>query len=90
MNNLWTLDINTYIEIMEKAILLGKERGKIEGENLEKEFFEIAEKKGLTNKIKHLGQTELDKDMIVGNLRENGLKILNLDEEKRRKENIGE
>ena len=90
MNNIWTLDINTYIEIMEEAIKLGKERGKIEGENLEKEFFEVAEKKGLTNKIKHLGQTELDKDMIVGNLRENGLKILNLDEEKRRKEIKGE
>ena len=90
MNNLFILSIDDYLTIMEEAIVLGKERGKIEGDNLEKEFFEIAEKKGLTNKIKHLGQTELDKDMIVGNLRENGLKILNLDEEKRRKEIKGE
>jgi len=90
MNNLFILSIDDYLTIMEEAIVLGKERGKIEGDNLEKEFFEIAEKKGLTNKIKHVGQTELDKDMIVGNLRENGLKILNLDEEKRRKEIKGE
>jgi len=86
MNNLFMLDIDTYIEIMEEAIKLGKERGKKEGENIEQEFFEIAAKLGKMEKIQHLGQTEMDKGLITGNLREEGLKILDLDEEKRRKE----
>ena len=81
------LDINTYIKIMEEAIKLGKERGKKAGDNLEVEFFEVAEKLGKLNNIKHLGQTEMDKGLITGNLRENGINILDLDEEKRRKEN---
>ena len=87
MNNLFMLDIDTYIEIMEEAIKLGKERGKKEGENIEQEFFEIAAKLGKMEKIQHLGQTEMDKGLITGNLREEGLKILDLDEEKRRKQN---
>jgi len=87
MNNLFTMSISDYIEIMEEAIILGKERGKKEGDDLTQEFFEIAAKKNKLEKIKHLGQTEMDKGLIVGNLREEGLKILDLDEEKRRKEN---
>ena len=87
MNNLFMLDIDTYIEIMEEAIKLGKERGKKEGDNIEVEFFEIAAKLGKMEKIQHLGQTEMDKGLITGNLREEGLKILDLDEEKRRKQN---
>jgi predicted ATP-grasp superfamily ATP-dependent carboligase len=87
MNNLFSMNISDYIEIMEEAIILGKERGKKEGDDLTQEFFEIAAKKNKLEKIKHLGQTEMDKGLIVGNLREEGLKILDLDEEKRRKEN---
>jgi len=80
MNNIWSISIDDYLTIMEEAIMLGKERGKKEGDNLEQEFFEIAKKKGLINKIKHLGTTEMDKDLLAGNLREEGLKILNLGE----------
>jgi hypothetical protein len=80
MNNIWSISLDDYLTIMEEAILLGKERGKKEGDNLEIEFFEVAKKKGLLNKIKHLGTTELDKDLLCGNLREEGLKILNLGE----------
>ena len=86
MNNLFSMSISDYIEIMEEAIILGKERGKKEGDDLTQEFFEIAAKKNKLEKIKHLGQTEMDKGLIVGNLREEGIKILDLDEEKRRKE----
>lgn len=77
MNNLWLISVEDYLEIMEEAIILGKQRGKQEGDNLEEEFFEIAKMK---NKIpKHLGTTELDKDLILGNLREETkLKILDL------------
>ena len=87
MNNIYLINPEDYIEIMGEAIILGKERGKKEGDNLEQEFFEVAEKRGKLNNIKHLGQTEMDKGLITGNLREEGLKILDLDEEKRRKEN---
>ena len=87
MNNIWTTSISDFLEIYEEAIKLGKERGKKEGDNLEQEFFEIANKK---NKIpKHIGQTEMDKDLLVGNLRENGHKILDIDELNRRKDNRG-
>ena len=80
MNNIWSINLDDYLTIMEEAILLGKERGKKEGDNLEIEFFAIAKKKGLLNKIKHIGQTEMDKDLLCGNLREEGIKILNLGE----------
>jgi len=81
------LNIDTYIKIMEEAIKLGKERGKKEGDNIEQEFFEIAAKKNKLDKIQYLGQSEQDKGLITGNLREKGIKIIDLDEEKRRKEN---
>lgn len=87
MNNIYLINPEDYIEIMGEAIILGKERGKKEGEDISQEFFEIAAKKNKLDKIKHLGQTEMDKGLITGNLREEGLKILDLDEEKRRKEN---
>ena len=87
MNNLYLINPEDYLTIMEEAIKLGKERGKKEGDNIEQEFFEVAKKKGKLNNIKHLGQTEMDKWLITGNLRENGINILDLDEEKRRKEN---
>ena len=87
MNNLYLINPEDYLTIMEEAIKLGKERGKKEGENIEQEFFEIAAKKNKLDKIKHLGQTEMDKGLITGNLRENGINILDLDEVIRRKEN---
>ena len=87
MNNLYLINPEDYLTIMEEAIILGKERGKKEGDNIEQEFFEIAAKKNKLDKIQHLGQTEMDKGLITGNLRENGINIIDLDEEKRRKEN---
>ena len=87
MNNIWSISIDDYITIMEEAIILGKERGKVEGDNLETEFFEIAKKKGLTEQIKHLGTTDKDKDLLCGDMREEGLKVLNLDEIERKQKN---
>jgi hypothetical protein len=82
MNNIWSISLEDYIEIMEEAIKLGREHGKKEGDNLEEEFFEIAKKK---NKMpKHLGATNMDKDLLLGNLREETkLKILDLTQEKK-------
>jgi len=87
MNDIWTMNVDTYLQVMEEAIILGKERGKKEGEEMSQEFFEIAKKKGILDKIKYLGETEMDKDLLTGNLREKGFKILNPDEEERRKKN---
>ena len=87
MNHIWTMNIEDYIIIMEEAIKLAKERGKKEGDNIEQEFFEIVEKKKMTDKIKHLGKTEKDIDLLTGDLREQGLKILNLKEEERKRQN---
>jgi len=87
MNNLYLINPEDYLTIMEEAIKLGKERGKKEGDNIEQEFFEVAQKLGKLNNIKHLGQTEMEKDLLIGNLREEKIKIFDLDEEKRRKEN---
>jgi uncharacterized protein (DUF1015 family) len=86
MNHVWTLTLNDYIEIMEEAIVLAKERGKQVGENIEQEFFEIAKKKN--KEIKHLGITDQDIDMLTGNLRERGFKIKNLKEEQRRQDGL--
>jgi hypothetical protein len=69
---------------MEEAIVLGKERGKKIGDNIEAEFFEIVEKRGIA--IKHLGQTAMDKDLLIGNMREE-LKCKILDMTKKEHEN---
>jgi hypothetical protein len=79
MNHIWSISIDDYIEIMDEAIILGKERGKVEGDNLEEEFFEIAKNK---NKLpKHLGATELNKEELIREYKFNGLNILNLTKE---------
>jgi hypothetical protein len=82
MNNIFMLDIDTYLQIMEEAIILGKERGKKQGDNLEQEFFEIAKKKQIT--IKKLGATELNKEELKEQYKSQGLNILDLT----KKENI--
>jgi hypothetical protein len=76
MNNIWTMSIDNYLTIMEEAIVLGKERGKKEGDNLEVEFFEIAKKKGI--KIQKLGATELNKEELKEQYKLAGKKILDL------------
>ena len=87
MNDVWQISIDDYLKIMEQAIVLGKERGKKEGDNLEIEFFEVMKKLGLTKTVKHLGVTDKDSDLITGDLREEGLKILNMNEEERKRRN---
>jgi hypothetical protein len=81
MNNIWLISIDDYITIMEEAIILGKERGKKEGDNPDKEFFEIAEKKGMLNKVKKLGATELNKEELKEQYKMKGLNILDLTKE---------
>jgi len=79
MKNMWLLDLDTVIEIFE----LAKKHGKKEGDNIQAEFDEIMKK--YPDKFKYLGNTNKDIDLLTGDLREKGLKILNLNEEKRKR-----
>jgi len=79
MNNLWQITIEQYLEIIE----LAKQHGKKEGDSMQEEFNEIMKK----YKIKSLGTTNKDIDDLTGDLRENGIKVLNLKEIERRKKN---
>jgi len=76
---LFSLDI--YLEIIE----LAQKNGKKEGDSMQEEF-EIVLKQN-PDQFTYLGDTTDDLDLICGNLRERGLKILNLKEIERRKQN---
>ena len=78
-NLIWLTDINTMMKVYE----LAKKRGKKEGDNFQPEFFEVMEK--TKSKIKLIGITDKDVDLLTGELREEGKKILNLKEIDRRK-----
>jgi len=79
MNKLFAMNISIYLE----AIELAQKNGKVAGDSIEKELITIIQKH--KEEVTYLGETEKDKDLIVGDLRENGLKILNLDEIERQK-----
>jgi len=79
LNHLFMLDLETYLEVCK----LAQQNGKKSGESMQQEFEEVIKKK--KNKVKYLGATELDIDLLAGNMRENGLKILNMNELNRRK-----
>ena len=77
----WQLNIGTVLEIYDLAI----KRGKKPGDSVEEEFFEILKQK--RDKFKLLGKTDKDIDLLTGDLREAGLKILNMKEIDRREKN---
>ena len=81
MSFLWNLSLDDYLKICEKA----KDNGVKEGESIEKYILEYMKEKGQ----KPICETNKDIDMICGDLREEnpGIKILNLNEIKRRKDN---
>lgn len=75
----WTITIDDYIEIYEMA----KKNGKKAGDSMEEEFIEyFKSKKG---DIQLLGTGDKDIDLLTGDMREQGKKVLNLDEIRRRK-----
>lgn len=81
MNKLYITDIETTLKIFE----LAKKHGKKAGDNIQDEFDEI--RKQYPDKFQFLGKTDKDKDLLCGDLRENGIRVINPDEEKRRNEN---
>jgi len=80
-NKISLITFEIYLEIVE----LAKKHGKKSGDSMQEEFDEILKK--YPNEIKELGTTDMGVDLLTGNLRENGKKVLNLKEEDRRKEN---
>lgn len=74
----WVIDIDTMLEVYK----LAQQRGKKAGENIEQEFLEVMKKKNMTP----VAKTDQDIDMLTGNLREEGMKILNMKEVDRKNE----
>lgn len=63
---------------------LGFKNNKKPGEGLAEEALEVSKRH--PDWITIIGKTEMDADMLAGNLREEGKKVLNLNELKRQKE----
>ena len=80
MNDMWLITAEIYEEIINLALSHGKKAG----DSMQEEFEEIRKKH---SEIQHLGSTEKDIDMLTGELRDRGQKILNLNEEERKRKN---
>jgi hypothetical protein len=81
LNNLFWIDRETYLKIIE----LAKQHEKQTGESIQEEFDEI--KNLYPEKFKFLGTTDMDKDLLLGNLREETkLKILDLTQHSEQKD----
>jgi hypothetical protein len=77
------IDLETYMEICKLAM----EHGKNPGDSMQEELEEIMKSK--QDKIKYLGQIDQDKDILKGNLREQGIhKILDLTDKKDKNDNV--
>lgn len=80
MNDMWLITAEIYEEIINLALSHGKKAG----DSMQEEFEEIRKKH---SEIQHLGTTDKDIDMLTGELRDRGQKILNLNEEERKRKN---
>jgi len=80
-NDVWLMTPEIYMEIYDLAVKHGKKAG----DSMTEEFKEVLKRR--KDKIKHLGTSEKDIDLLAGDFREEGLKILNLKELERRKRN---
>jgi hypothetical protein len=67
-------DIQVILEIYDRAI----KNGKKEGDSCQEEFNQLLKEK--PEAFTFLGTCEEDADLLAGNLREKGLKILNINE----------
>lgn len=84
--NAFTMDLDTYLEI----VSLAQKNGKKPGDSMTEELNIIIKQK--SENIKFLGETDMDVDMLTGELRSNNPKnkILNLNELTRQMENKNE
>jgi len=84
----YSISAEDLIKIYPEAIELAKKNGKKTGEDFGTELFEIAKKYNI--KIDGIGETDQDAGLLTGNLRENGKKVLNLNEEMEKRKNKNE
>lgn len=82
MSNLFSMYMMS-VEIALSIYELAKEHGKQAGEDCTEEFKEIYKKD--PTKFTFLGNTDQDKDMFLGNMREEGYNIHTLEELERQK-----
>ena len=73
-------DIEAYFNICD----LAKKNGKKVGDSMQEEF-EVVSKEH-PEYFEFVGDSELDIDMLAGELRDKGVKVLNMKEERRRNE----
>jgi hypothetical protein len=66
------------IDFIIKVYDLGKEHGKKPGESCQEEFEELL--KQYPDAITFIGHTDKDSDLLTGDLRENGCKVININE----------
>ena len=67
-------NIEAYQQIIEKA----QARGKITGQSMQEEFDEVY--KEHPEWFERIGETDLDVDMLAGELRERGARVFNFNE----------
>jgi hypothetical protein len=77
MNDMWLITAEIYEEIINLALAHGKKTG----DSMQEEFEEVKKRH---QEIKHLGTTNKDIDILTGEFRDKGNKVLNLNEEERR------
>jgi hypothetical protein len=80
-NQLWSLTLDIYLEVVE----LAQKHGKKSGDSMLEEFQEIRNK--YPERFQYVGETEKDIDLLTGDLREEGLKVFNIKEEERKNQN---
>ena len=76
------------IDFMLKVWDLAKSRGKKQGDSVEDEFNELL--KDNPGAVTFVGNTDLDADMLTGELRDQGVKVTNMNEIERQKKIKGE
>ena len=78
-NFLWSTNAEMYLKICE----LAARHGKRPGESMEEEMETM--RKMYPDQFVPLGATEKDIDQLTGDLRENGVRVVNLNEEERKR-----
>lgn len=77
MNDIWMMTADDYIEIVKRA----KDLGLKEGESMEEVLKEYMKEKNQ----KPIAKTNKDLDVLCGDMREEGMKVLNMNELKNKR-----
>jgi hypothetical protein len=84
MNGAFMINPGCFNKAIVLAMQLAYKNGKSAGDGMAEELNEVARRH--PEWVEFLGNTEADADKITGDLREEGMKVLNIEEEKRKKD----